>query len=454
MNPPGSDCLSPLTQEERAESVSNYRKYAFLNFIGYNFITENSIILLALSYGASNMQLGYLSSCAHIAGIAALFAPIVLANRRIIRVAFYAWFTRAFVCLFYLLTIFFHGQSAVAIILVVFTAFNVLRTVVMAMADTINRILARPEETGSFIARMSAIYTAGGVISNVISFIVLSFKPLNGSPGLLVLVVVGVVFNTLGTNYVRRMKIRERIPPARGFDILATFARACREQNTPTVFVLFALNLALNIFLGFTLAFLRRVVHCETNIVFLYIIMTSIIGALASYGMTSFIDHTGNKPVLILTALAVCALTARWGLLPASLPRACIFLLGAATAFFLTIHNQAMGALVLQIIPDRDKTNFSFLIRFLSSTVALAAGFLSGMVANLGRIVVAGLHPFSFVFFAAALITLICAAVGLLLRESRSLSVLAGARFLLSSSYLREWFDLSAIINPANRGPL
>ena len=64
-----------LSKEEREEGLQHYLNWATFNGFGFSFLGDTIVYLLAIHFGASNTQLGYISSIIHVSGIILLFLP-------------------------------------------------------------------------------------------------------------------------------------------------------------------------------------------------------------------------------------------------------------------------------------------------------------------------------------------------------------------------------------------
>ncbi|MBI4976489.1 MAG: MFS transporter [Spirochaetes bacterium] len=444
-----------ITPLERETGIRNYLRFVLFNGIGFNFIGETSVILLALHFNASNLHIGFLNSCFNMTGVIALIAPIMLAGLRVIDVFYYVWIIRGFICILYIATLLMSAPSAIMVIIIVFTLFNIMRTVGAAMIDTVHRSLVPAEEMGAFVSRFTTQWLISAVIAQSASFIILSIPPLKGLYGLLLLQLIGTSLNTLGTRHIRKIPVEERVAPAKSFNMVRAFLTGIREVQTRTVLVLFACNLSLGIMLGFTIPLLKKTAHFATNTVFLYTIVMTLTSILSSNLLRSFTDRIGKKPVLILTSIAAFLAVLLWAFIPASSPAPLFFLLGSATAFILTMYNQTVSVLILRVIPSKEKTNFSFLIRFLSAIIALIAGFVSGIIADAGTHIAAGgfLHPFSLIFFVSAALFIASAVIGIRLSEPGSLSVFESAKILLTTVEMRYLFDFNVLKNKDKKPP-
>ena len=102
-----------LSQQQKNDGAQKLLRFIFLNGIGFNFIGETSVVLLAMQFSASNVQIGYLNSCFHISGIIAVIAPLLLARAGVMTVFYRAWTIRGFICILYVLTLFFSKLVAI-----------------------------------------------------------------------------------------------------------------------------------------------------------------------------------------------------------------------------------------------------------------------------------------------------------------------------------------------------
>jgi hypothetical protein len=51
-----------LSAEEKERGFSNLKKHSVWNGLGFSFMTEAIIYLMAINFNATNVQLGYISS--------------------------------------------------------------------------------------------------------------------------------------------------------------------------------------------------------------------------------------------------------------------------------------------------------------------------------------------------------------------------------------------------------
>lgn len=427
------------------DAANKLLRFVFLNGIGFNFIGETSVVLLAMQFSASNVQIGYLNSCFHISGIIAVIAPLLLARARVMTVFYRAWTIRGFICILYVLTLFFSGQSAVMIILVVFTIFNIFRTVGVAMLDAVNRSIVPPNALGAYVARTSTQWLYSAMIAQTACFLILSYKPLAGVAGLVLIQCIGTVFNTLGTSSIRDLPVADRIPSASGMNIFNTALRVFRNRDMRIIFSVYAVNLSLFIMLGFTIPFLRKVVGLGSNVIFLYTILLTLSALLASRIIRPFTDRIGKKPILLITSAAGMLIALSWAFMPPHARMPELFALGAVTIFFSAINGQTINALMLRVMPEDNKANYSFMVRFLSAVIALAAGFAAGLIADAGTHAVI-VHPYSITFIASAALYLTLFFISTRIREPKSLSVLASARYIIDNFNPDIIFDVKSMI--------
>ena len=200
-----------LSQAEREEGLKTYQKQSFWNGLGINFLNTPIISLLAITFGASNLELGYISSVFHFAGIILIFVPRLLNGASIKTVLFIGWLIRGLICFLYGVLFFLEGQAAVTWILVIYTLFAVARIIGVPMVQPIQRSLVGQSEEGSVVLKIHMRLAISQIISQVASFLFMSINFFSGLTGLVLLTWVGATNNTISCLYVRKFPSREKV---------------------------------------------------------------------------------------------------------------------------------------------------------------------------------------------------------------------------------------------------
>ena len=75
-----------LSRSEKEYGSKQFLKHNTFNGLGVSFLGDTPIFLLAIYFGATNMQLGYVSSVIHMSGVILVFLPNLLSGINIVKV--------------------------------------------------------------------------------------------------------------------------------------------------------------------------------------------------------------------------------------------------------------------------------------------------------------------------------------------------------------------------------
>jgi len=432
-----------LSKEEREKGTKHYFTWATFNGLGFSFLAAILVQLMAIHFGASNTQLGYISSILHVSGLTSLFLPRLLSGVNIINVHFYAWLMRGVVCCLYGVLLLFDGQIAVAIILIVYTLFCVFRTFGIAVEGPIRQMLTASSTIGGLVVRVSNRLQTTRLLSQFVSFLILSIKQLTGISGYLILIVFGIVSNTIAAIYLKKIPCREVVEYRRGGNIFAIFARTMKDKERAlTLFVKWH-TLSLLILFAFTIPFLRKITNFRPNIIFLYTVFGTLATVLAGYVLRPFVDRIGSRPIITIASFLLALIAIIWGIIPPTAHWTVLFVLGFLTTFLLWIVLLLALRLELRSIPEKDKISYVSMINFFSAAVSLLVGLSGGMLADLGeQVIFPGLNPFGLTFFMAAILSMQNGILCFFLKDAGSLSVKNTAAILLSTRNLKTFFNI------------
>ena len=307
-----------LSKEEREQGTRYFLNWATMNGLGFSFLGDTIVYLLAIHFGASNLQLGYISSAVHVSGLVLLILPWLLAGKNLIRILFHAWLLRGAVCIFYGGLLFLQGRTAVALILGVYTLFCVSRTFGFAVTAPLQQMLSTSSTMGDFVVTLSNRFQTSRFGSQFLSFLLLSVQQLSGLAGYLFLITAGIITNTLGALQVRRVPCREQVEYRPGQNIFRFFLQSIRSRERAlTLFVKWH-TLSVMILLSFIVPFLRKIIHLPSNLIFLYTLTGTLATILAGHALRPFTDRVGSRPVLILVSFFLAGFSLVWCFIPAS----------------------------------------------------------------------------------------------------------------------------------------
>jgi hypothetical protein len=432
-----------LSQTEREEGLKSYQKQSFWNGLGINFLNTPIISLLAITFGASNLELGYISSVFHFAGILLIFLPRLLNGARIKTVLFIGWFIRGLICFLYGVLFFLEGQAAVTWILVIYTLFAIARIVGVPMVQPIQRSLVGQSEAGSVVVKINIRLTISQIISQVASFLLMSINFFSGLTGLVLLTWVGAVNNTISCLYVRKFPSRERVEYRKGKNIFVLLAETFKHPVRGKVFIVRMLNMAAGILVTFAVAFLRRSVQMPTNMVFIYTLTGAASALIATQALKPFVDTIGSRPLMVIASLFLAVSAIGLAVLPTDLPWAMYYLVGFFIAFFLRFRLLLMSRLIIKTLPSKDRISYTAMLSFVSAIVGVGVGLGGGALADFSEASsLAVPHIYTLTFLLSAAFSLLGALTALRVDDPGSLSIKETAAALLSVKTLRAYLDI------------
>jgi len=432
-----------LSAAEREKGIYHYLRFAMFNGAGFSLMGATTMYLMALYFGATNTQIGYLSSVIHVSGLVLLFLPRMLAGHNIITVQFSAWFLRGVVCLLYVFVLFFQGQTAVYGIMLVYTLYCIARTVGVAMGAPVQRMLTTSATTGELVVRASTRNQVSRLGALFVSFLILSVQQISELPGLFMLEFLGIVSNTAAALQIKKVPCREIVEYRRGRNMFVILAESFKHRERALTIVIKWLFLSETIIFAFIVPFLRKIMGFPSNIIFVYTIITAFATISAGYFLKPFVDRIGSKPLLMMASFLLAILAIGWSILPASAPHALIFALGFTTAFFLHTSMLLLSRLILQSLPGKDKIGYTSMINFFSGVLSLVVGLSAGMVADVSeQLLLPLLNPFGLTFLLATGLALTTGVLCAFLKDSGSLSVKDTVNILFSTRNLKAFLDI------------
>jgi hypothetical protein len=374
-----------LSQEERDTGLKYFSIFTLLNGLGFGFLADTVVYLLAIHFGASNMQLGYISSIIYLSGIMLIFTPKIIAGHNLVRVFFWAWLLRGFFCLINAAVLFVSGQIAVAIILISYSLFCLSRTVGASLNNPVIQSISTTENLGNILTHNTAYNNFGSILGRIASYILMSIAFFKGLFGLMVLQGLGILFNTIASLFLRKVPCRETIQNAPGHNILSHFKRGLFDKKKFIPLMLFWNNLSVMVLAGFVIPLLRKTIGFEENTVFLYTITTAIATTCAMYLMRPFIDKVSLKPFILANSFLNVLFFSIWSFIHPGTPVYSIFILGFFFMFLNGMNQSVVNRILISSIPHTDKVNYNSMVYFIAGIIALLFGIAAGALGDIGE---------------------------------------------------------------------
>ena len=432
-----------LSQNEREAGLHNYQIFSFWNGLGFSFLSTSIVSLLAIQFGASNLQLGYISSAVHFAGIVLIFIPRLLNGFRIKKVYFLVWVLRGAVCYLYAILFFLDGQQAVYWILILFTLFAIFRSIGVPMGQPLLKSIIGRSGEGDVVVKIHTQATVSQLLSQIVSFLLLSLHFMSGLTGLIALTWIGATSNTAAAHYLNKIPSRERVLYRKGKNIFIILIETLRHKVRGRIFTVRLLNLAGDILIAFSLVFLRKAVGMPANMVFVYSICGAVAAIVATRSLRPFVESIGSRPLIIISAFLLGILLLVWTFISAELSWAVYYVIGFVTLFFFRIRFLLMSRLLIKTLPENDKISYTAMLNFVSAIVGICIGLLGGALADLSLALKWPVfHAYSLTFFFGAVFTLGGAIIAMKIRDPGSLSIKETASVFLSAKNIRAYLDI------------
>lgn len=435
-----------LTDEEKEVGGKYLSQFQAFNGMGFSFLGDTPVYLLAIMYGATNIQLGYISSALFLSGIVLPLLPKLLAGKNLIKVQSTAWMLRGLVCLGYLFLYFLQGQPAVYLILLIYTVFSIVRTVGVVMFKPVIRMITTNNNQGEVVGKINVRFQLSAIFSKTVSFLVTAVERFSGTAGIVGLQMLGVFVNTLAAIRIRKVPCRETIEYQKGRGMLIQLRDAFRSKKIRRVLILQWLFTAIAVMAGLTIPFLRNRTGLSTSGIFLYSMGITLAAILSAIFVKTFGDKVGSKPLMVLGSLVVTILTFGWALAPETLPVVIYYTLGFLVIFMINMNNMLISRLIIKRMPEKEAVGFSSMVQFIIAIISLILGIVGGWLIDFGP-VDAGVvfNQYSWTFSFAAGLSLTSFLITLRVNDSESLSGKDAASILLSVYGLRAYLNINRL---------
>lgn len=413
-----------LSRTEKESGQRSYLTYTFINGLSYSFLAETIIYLMAMNFGANNIQLGYISSAVYLTGITVFFVPILFPGVKIISLFSNAWLLRGIVSLVYITTLFLPDKVAVITIILVYTVYCLFRNVAYPFNHVIQGYITKPSERGTYASKVMMILYLSMMLSRFISFSTLSLFSSKELFGILALLLFGIVLNTGAAFAIKKVPIREKIQKRNLKEAITTFKIYLKQSQTFLLILLYCGGMSLFVLFNFSIPFLRKDIGITSNIIFIYTTINFLGVILASSFIRPFLNSFGSKPVLIVVNVIIVILSILWAMGSSEINPLLLFLLGFISMFFIGMIRLLLDRLIINSIPSDDRVGFTSVLAVVFSLVSLIIGLSGGYLADFSiNYDISVPNDYSLSFFLMAAVALINSIIAILIKEKDSLPV-------------------------------
>lgn len=439
-----------LSVEERQKGQRRVYNFQGLNGMGYNFMGDTPVYLMAIHFGATNIELGYISSVVFLTGFILVGLPKLLVGKNLVKVQSTAWLIRGVIVLSYLMLLWLEGKSAVLLILIVYTLFCSARMVGVAVWNPLMKMVTSSQNRGNVLAQGNIIYQSASVISKLISFILTSFQFFSGIVGILLLQVFGVIFNTAAALQLKKVPCREEVEYQEGRNIFVILVDAMKRRDRRYPLLSKWVTVAVIVLNGLTIAFIRKEAGFSSNFVFLYSMVIAFSIILSGLFAKTFSDRIGSRPLLIGVDILLFLSFTVWFFLPVSkntiLPVYFYFILGFFTNFFLWSGNVLISRVLVNTMPENETFAYNSMTNFITAFFSLISGIAAGLLIDYGqKSSILMFNNYSYLFSFAMVLSLVLIFLSIVLVDKGSLSARETAAILFSFEGMRAYMDIGRL---------
>ncbi len=439
-----------LTREEKLLGQKHYNRFQKLNGAGYNFLGDTIVYLLAIYFGASNIQLGYISSAGFLMGIFLPVIPRLVRGKNLVTLQAISWLFRGLAGLGYGLLFFFSGEQAVWLILFLYSCFSLFRLVGVVVINPLINHISSSGNRGQIIAQVNISFQSVSILAKIVSAIIISIQQLSGYIGLIFIEILGFLVNSLSVVQLRKVPCRATVETVKGRNLFVLFKEAMKKRNERIVLFLVWLNVMMFVLLGLIIPFLRKEFGFENYLVILYSALSGISFVLASMYTKAVGDRIGSRPFLLVGGMILLVCLLGWILIPVSISPVVVFILGFFTSFFLFSNNLFISRLLLLQIPEDEGFVYNTMSNFCIAIISLISGIAGGLLIDIGTthyaqwitIPIGNNHLLLFGF--TILITFVMLLLALQIKETEG-DTSASASMLFSFQGLKAYVDISRL---------
>lgn len=447
-----------LSARERDTGLTYFMKHITWNGLGVFLLNQTVVSLMAIHFGASNLELGYIGSAFHVAGIASLFVPRLFRGARINKLFGWGWMIRGFIAVLYVFLLFMNDLPARIFILVVFTAFCLSRAIGVSVAHAVQSDFMRARDASSALVKLNIRLAWAQLVSQLLSFGLLSIAVFEGILGLIIISLIGVLMNTMAAWYLLKLPGRGVVEPKPDRGTLQTFLWSMKRRQHAIPLLVHGLGMGLVVLFGFQVVFMRRVLGLPNNIAILLVVLEAVSALIANSALKPFADNIGDRPLLVISTLGLTVVALIWAFIPPTLPVPVYFLLGFTAFLFLRSLLTLKGSVMVKSVPQNNRVAYTSAANVMLAVIALVIGLVGGALADAASLF-PGLtvHDYTLTFLFTAVLSVVTLVLSTQLAGDRDLSLRETADIMFSVRNLRAFIDayqLDFTADPAQRETL
>lgn len=407
-----------LTRSQRQEAQRRFVFASFLNPLGASIIIGPVIYLLALGYGASDLEMGLLYSGLYLTGLASVVGPLVLGGREVTRVVTLSWYARSAVTLAYVALPFLASSYwKLQLLIVLYLLCLMLRALGMVAFYPMIRAMSTPSELPGLLASNVSRWNSGSILSAALTYLVFCYQDRFPTEewAFVSLLFLATLLQFASSWGFSRLPALERLEPSSLAKMRRAAVCAWREPVLRETVLATALVVPVGVMFGYAISHLKNVQQMGNTPVFLYSVLGLLASVLFSDGLKLIGPRLPSRSLLFGASLASLVLAGLWlfvDLLPGSQVLGGALLVCNSAVWTVMVNGWVQ--LLTARLPDGLRVETSSIYSLVAAVASLAAVGLIKVAEPVARLSEPFLHnPYAHVFLLLGGLCLLLAAVSL-----------------------------------------
>ncbi|PCJ59268.1 MAG: hypothetical protein COA79_11250 [Planctomycetota bacterium] len=389
------------------------RTQIFFTAIGYVLILDQVVMMLALDYGASDLQMSFLYSAVHVSSIASLLLPYVFKNIDMKNIYGWAWLARSFTALFYI-TLLFIGNAhvEVKIFLVIVIHFHIccFRSFGARLyVPSLKVWCVKSELTGNLASIMQSTYI-GQIVGRIIAFVLLSIAFFGEDLQeflLIFLIFIGSVANAYAGKIILKLPKVGTVVQKDSLGLKETFFNVIKDPLRSKVGLIYMFLVIQVIFIAYLLSYFKLVVGLENRELFLIMLVGLLFATAVSKLLSIISNQIPSRVLMTFSSGALILFLLLWSLFPLLGEQPTFLyclLLNTGIFVFAGMSNTVLGQIIARSLPDENavQVNMIYMIFGLFGAI-FGTGLINFLEPIAKSEVFSQLHEYSVLGFASAI---------------------------------------------------
>lgn len=427
-----------LSRNDQASAAENLIKGNIYNGIGLSILIDHVLVLILLTHGATDFQMGIFYAAIHITAFFSFFTPLVFVNFDMIKLYKNLGAFRSLCSIGYLgLLLVPSTNMNLKIYIFIFIHYLILsaRSISNSLLSPILKYTFQKKDRERHLSILLSRLQIGIVIGKSATVILLSTAYLSENSAFFTILSIGIVANYICVLYVKKIPFIGNITGGKLTNLKNEIINSLRPSKVKHVVLLSCLQVPLLILISYTINYLKNILEYNNNTIFIISLLGTIFGLVGLKALVIIGKQVSERTLLVGIHLILFSIGLAWtyiliqGFQPSL--SICVFLFISAMICQL-ISISLIMRLVIASLPEKNSIALSSFIQFCTALSALVTlFFLKFIDSNDGAL---GNYKLYFMMW-SALCLLICI-IGVKIQIKSQKGILEELSMLLPGNFI------------------